>query len=1125
MAIYSPAILRTKIIPPERGIRTLVRPRVSSILLQALEYRLTILQAGPGYGKSTALAQLAYEDVPLIWYQVTEEDNDPLTFLSHLFNAAVYAIPDLSNLEGFAVNDVFLAWSSLSLPISWRKIVDQFLNLLSEFFETTKKDLPRRILLVIDDAHLVTDTGDVPLILDRLIGLAPASLHVLLAGRPTISLPTLSRWRAQGDMLLLDQTILIFTPTEISSLFAAHYNLELTQEEVDSLSSYTEGWAIALQLIWQSIRTQTAQITEFSIRPDQLFQVDRKTTSLEMLFEVLAREVFSCQPPDIRDFLLITATLRDLQPDACNAIRGAADSLAMLAYLKRQDLFVSETSGRVLRYHHIFHSFLRQLTPNAQRIQWHLNAAAYFTVQNNSESTIYHLLEAEDWVETASLLDSYAPVLLSSGRLDTLSAYILALPPEILMIHPMLTFTLGEIARLHSRFDEALGWYKQAEKTWRSHRQHDGVARSLRGQARVYLDTVNPTQAEKVLEEAIYLSDGFEDRDSQVRLFELLAENKLNAGQIAESERLRQRADEMRMQGPTSSQLWFRVLLRTGRLNEARRELEIQAEEEKHQPVQTPRAHRETILLLSLIYSLIGLSQEALQTATEGTQRGEELKSPFITAVGYMRQGHARVLVAAHKNDPIEITNILNSAKESYQKCIDISRSLNVSRLLVEANWGLCRLSGYQGDLVNAQNYAQIAIEIAAQAGDEWIASLTRLSLGASLTLAARYEAAEAWLNHALSGFQECSDPFGQTVTRIWLIYGWLKQQSAVPTAQNRLIRLDGTSSLVELLQICQDSGYDFIFLQPSLVGAPDDRIFTPMLLFARDKIKGLDTKIRIYIDNLLEQLGMPGIEFHPGYRLRVQTLGGFQVWLGSEVIPTNGWRREKAKLLFQLLITNRRTPLDRDQICEYLWPEADPAAAQRNFKITLNTLFQVLEPLRDPGSESAYIFRDGTTYILRPNSDINIDSENFSLAIRQWMLQVSKLDPNNYNSRLECLSTGQEAVKIYSGEYLPETLYTSWAAEERERLATLFMESADRLAELAILHGDNKCAIDLCQRILTQDNCWERAYRHLMLAYAHMSDHGQVGRTYQRCVQTLHMELDVIPAPETQALFEKLTH
>jgi tetratricopeptide (TPR) repeat protein len=133
----------------------------------------------------------------------------------------------------------------------------------------------------------------------------------------------------------------------------------------------------------------------------------------------------------------------------------------------------------------------------------------------------------------------------------------------------MLLLTLGKLDRLRSRFDAALDWYKQAETIWRAGNQPDGVARALRGQARVYLDTVNPSKAEELLEEAIRLTDGFENRETQIRIFEMLAENKLNAGRVEEAERLRQRAASLRLAGPSNDELWFRVLLRTGRLMDA----------------------------------------------------------------------------------------------------------------------------------------------------------------------------------------------------------------------------------------------------------------------------------------------------------------------------------------------------------------------------------------------------------------------------------------------------------------------------------------------------------------------------------------------------------------------------
>lgn len=1076
MRLFAPHVVRTKIVPPPRRARTLARPRVIQQLAQALDYRLTILQAGAGYGKSTALAELAESVAPLIWCQVSDEDGDPLVLLLHICHALQHALPGVTDLPTAVIE----AWDGDQGPLPWRGILDQIINALS-------RGLDEPALLVIDDAHQIMGSGDIPHLLDRLVALAPAYLHILLAGRPTLTLPGLARWRSRGELLLLDQTTLAFNRSEITALFTAHYNVTLTPAEADALLSYTEGWAIALQLIWQSLRSQPRLALDIPQR--------WQTATLDALFDLLAHEVFGGQREAVQQFLVLTATLRDLTPAACAALCRAAgraedDAAAMLAYLRRQELFVVETAEGVLRYHHIFHTFLRRQINEAQQETWHRAAAAYFAGRGDQETAIYHLLEAHAWEAVADLLDALAPDLLAAGRLDTLAAYIDALPPETLHQHPVILFMLGELARLHSRFEEALGWYRQAEKIWRGQSRQEGIARALRGQARVYLDTVDPSRAEQLLEEAIRLSDGFEDREAQIRLYELLAENKLNAGRVEEAERLRQRADSLRLAGPANDQLWFRVLLRTGRLYEARQALEAHAEAERRAPVQTPRAHRETLLLLSLIYALQGEAAAAYQAAQEGAQRGEALGSPFVSAVGYMRQGHALTLLGDYRTRAEQYA----AARQQYERSIELSRMLAVPRLRVEAGWGLCRTYGYAGDLASAAAIAEESIAIALQAGDEWIASLIRLTLGASCVLAGRYTEAEEWLGRAGSGFQACSDPFGRTATRLWLALACLRQKQV-----ERL-----TQILPDVLAACRANGYDFLLTRPSFAGAPDARLFTPLLLYAvkRGWARG-------YALQLLENLGLHRVELHPGYQVRVQTLGGFQVWLGDALIPANGWRRKTARQLFQLLITNRRTPLDRDQICEALWPEADPGAAQQNFKIALNALYQVLEPARDPGAESAYILREGTAYGLRPHADLWLDADAFLAAVKAARGRLAAL---------------QDALALYQGEYLPDARYETWAAAERERLAAIFLESADTLVERLIEQARPGEAIDLCQRILAQDNCWERAYRHLMLAFHALGDRGQVARAYQRCVQTLRDELDVDPAPETQALYAKLT-
>src|SRR5690606_28532357 len=138
---------------------------------------------------------------------------------------------------------------------------------------------------------------------------------------------------------------------------------------------------------------------------------------------------------------------------------------------------------------------------------------------------------------------------------------------------------------------------------------------------------------------------------------------------------------------------------------------------------------------------------------------------------------------------------------------------------------------------------------------------------------------------------------------------------------------------------------------------------------------------------------------------------------------------------------------LDRDQILEYLWPGMDPVAAGRNFKVTLNSLYHVLEPERDPGAEAALICRDGSAYGIRPGADIRLDSEAFASAVAEANAVYAR-------GPAEAAAWLEEALARCEGDYVPEALYETGAAAERERLAVVFLSAAGGLAEPYVAEG-----------------------------------------------------------------------
>ncbi|MCP4426668.1 MAG: transcriptional regulator [Chloroflexi bacterium] len=1065
-------IVRTKLTPPRTSKYTHPRLRLTRQLSDAQNFRLTIVHAGPGYGKSTALAGLVQAESSVIWYQLGVDDTDPLAFLSHLIHSCTAVTPDLSPASLARLEE----WEQNGRTAPWMPIVDSLINELPQ-------SAPSPLFLVLDDAHHLNNGPQVQQILDRFIGHAPAYLHFILATRYPIALPNLVAWRVRGELLEIGQAALIFTSDEIVSLFRDQYNMTLTADQVSELAAHTEGWPIALQLVGQWLQSGgDATLPEAVAR-----------LSGSDLFAYLTQEILAQQAPDVQDFLRVTAVFRQMTPDLCDCLRDADDSRQLLRYLEENGLFVVTSGNGDIRYHHLFRDLLRSQLPPDEIETAHRQAAHCCQKHSRQEEAVYHLLAARDYETAAKQLKNLGRNMALAGRLDTLANWIGSLPPHILENHPPLLVYLGDSARLHSRFDEALAWYKQAETRSRLMGNLPAIGQALRGQARIYLDTVNPSQAEQLLQEALRLSDGQEDRESRARLLELLAENLLNQGRAREAETYREQARELRREGPGEAELSIRVLLRTGQLDQARRLLEKHAEKERQEPAPRPRAHRETLLLLSLILAMQGEAEAAYQCAVEGAERGKALDSPFVTAVGYMRQGHAWLL---QKDEPG-----YSEAYRCFHEAIRISETLDVPRLKIEAYWGLCQAYGFPGDLENARASAENGLKIARAVGDEWVTGCIFASLGASYALAQQAEKATEWLTQAQRTYRECGDSYGEAVSRLWLSYTRHQHGDTARLEQN----------VTELLRLAQTHGYDYLFQRRTLLGPPDPRALVPILVFARDA----DIHA-VFAQQLLSQMGLDKVQLHPGYQLRLQLLGPFHAWRGAIEIDANAWKRKKARQLFLFLLTHRHAFLEREQIADSLWPELGPEQAQRDFKIAHSALLSVLEPQRGRNAPSAYIIRDGSRYGWCSTADVWLDVVEFETLIKQgnavYLQDATRAAP-----------LYRQAMALYQGEYLQEFPYEEWCSEKREHLSTLFLQTAERLAAILVQHQDWEEAINVAQVILTHDDCWENAYRILIQAYADQGHYGQAVRAYRRCVERLNTVLGVTPSPITTRLFESL--
>ncbi|MFZ5825245.1 MAG: BTAD domain-containing putative transcriptional regulator [Bacillota bacterium] len=1060
-------VLTAKLLPPRPRRHTLVRPRLQGRLMEALEVPLTIVHAGPGYGKTTALASfLAEQPHPVVWYGIAEGDADPLPFLLHLIYALRMANPHI----GEKALSVLAEGEGPNRP--WHLAVEALINdmVFSRQPET---------LVVLDDFHLVDEVPPVRSVVEHLVDHLPPHAHLIIASRRRPPLAGLPKWRARAEVLEVGESDLVFTPEEVGTLFRAQYGLHLTDQQCGELARHTEGWIIALQLVWQGMRKGSALAEVWGGR----------TGSLEALFAYLAQEVLARQKGFVRRFLLTTAVLERLTAAACDAVMGESGSERVLAELEENGLFLQPLPGGGYRYHQLFQQFLRERAQEDEET-WRAHqrrAAHHYQEAGDQEEAAVHLLEAGDYQEAARTVTLAAPALLEGGRTDQLLSLLDRLPPPTFEAYPELRLRWGDGLRLTSRFEGALDAYREAAERYREAGDRRGLCLALQAQGRVYLDTIQPGEADGLLREALSLSEALTEQE-RATLLALIAENETNRGRPEDAARFAQMAAA---QVPLREDLEVRAHLRTGRLAAAVACLDRLERQGRSQAV---RSHREVPLLYSLLASLMGDAERALATAEDGIAAGQEKGSPFVEAVGHMRRGHALQL------NPL---TPFDEAAAGYRQAIEMMDELRVVRGKAEPLAGLTLLYGHAaGDWAQAEKHGRVGAQIAAAARDQWFYAFCLLALGSAGLATGHDDEGRRYLGEAEQAFQEAGDANGLALARLW--------QAVLAHREGEWERFGRAMS--GALTGAQQGGYAFLFTRRTLFGLRDQQALIPLLSEARARSIQAD-----YAGWLLAEMGIANPDHHPGFTLRIRILGNFAVWRGRQEVTVKDWQREKAKQLFQLFITQRRRLLQKEQIIDLLWPGAESSAAFRDFKVALNALFNALEPNRAARSGSFYIVRQGTAYGLNLASGFWLDADEFEGLATQGLALVGRGKPEEAERPL------RRALDLYQGDFLEDAPYEDWAAEERERLRLLYLRAAETLAQRALHQGDYESCIQLCDRILIRDHCWEEAFRLLMQSYNRMGNRSMALRTYDRCVQNLEAELSIKPMAETQQLYERI--
>ena len=1068
-------VTRTKVLLPRRPATLLTRERLLDLLCDLLDCRLIIIAAPAGYGKTSLLIDLAHHvELSVGWYALDPLDQDPHRFLAHFIVSIAERFPNFGKQSSAALQNA--AAPDLDMDQLARIIANEVYEQIQEHF-----------VLVLDDYHTVGDSEVINRFISHFVRAVDENCHLIISSRTLLTLPDLPLMVARSQVGGLEFKDLAFQADEIQSLLLQNYHLTVPASEAERLVRETEGWITGLllsaQTMWQGMadRVRLARVSGVG------------------LYDYLAQQVLDQQPAPVRDFLLRTSLLDEFDAELCRAVLGPDENWKhLIDTILRSNLFVLpvDHGDTWLRYHHLFRDFLQarlaqehpeERDPILRRL------AAVYAEREEWEKAYDVYRRLGDVTATADLIEQAGSSLVKSGRWTTLVRWMDALPAEVLSSHPGLLSLRGFAAVELGEVERGLALLDQAEIIFRETQDLPRLARTLvrRAVDRRLLGEYQASLADA--DEALALSERNQDmlaiqaealRAKGGGLYQLGQLNEA-VGWFLQSLQVYTALDDEQNVAMLLMELGS-TYISTGSYDQALTHYDRALDYWRR----TGDIFRQANLLnnLGVLYHLKGNYDQARSFLEEAVDCAR-------------RSGYARIeaLALSSLGDLYADLDALDAALNAYRQADGIVRRTGERFLLLYLNLAKAALSRSDGKQVQARALLEAAEQLAQNSGSGFEHGLWQREAG-------RLALAEGDALQAITHFDEAARRFddgGQRVeaacTHLCLaVAHWASgNEEAAMAHLERAFRvaasLDSQHTLVvagrqaqKLLEAAQNT---------ATIGHQASELLGQVVQFEQ-QMPALRRRLRRQAATV--PLTPPKLYF--------QALGKVQVLVDGRQVTSAEWQAQAARdLLFCLLA--HPDGLTKEAVGVIFWPESTPAQLKLRFKQTVYRLRRVL------GQDVVLLDQD--RYRFNRALDYEYDVEVFWEKLAQAQATTE---------RAERAAAYRAAVDLYAGSYLPDVDGT-WIYSEWVRLQQAFMKAALAVAGFHLETGEYGAATDYCQRVLAQDPCEEEAHRLVMRAYAAMGNQAAVTRQFESCRQALLQEANAPLAPQTEALYKRLTH
>lgn len=444
-------LITTKFNIPVTSSKVVKRSRLFKKLDMFIEYKLILVTATAGYGKTTLVTSWLEEKkkskVIVAWLSLDEEDNDVECFWSY-FLWSLYNKVSKINEAGENVKKLYKSSAGFN-----KLYIAELINIVDKLNE--------EILMIVDDFHVITQDkimDDIKFLIKNM----PSNMHILIISR---NLPQfgLARLRAADNLLEINQYDLYFTCEETNEFFHKASGTDLTSEKCNMLWNNTEGWAAGIQM------------TALAIKNSGERNFDNTYKNNEFIFEYIGEEVFSSLNESVKKFLLYTSILNEFSYEICNYLLDIENSMEIIKDIESANLFLISLDDEhtCFHYHNLFKNFLRKQLDTLEVEFVHKlfgKVAQWYESNKQINKAVENYIKALDFKKAVWLIEQVSGEILCTGRAKALHKWNEMLPKDVVRTNSRLIMNSAWAASADGKTNQVLSYIMMAKNCNHTHK-------------------------------------------------------------------------------------------------------------------------------------------------------------------------------------------------------------------------------------------------------------------------------------------------------------------------------------------------------------------------------------------------------------------------------------------------------------------------------------------------------------------------------------------------------------------------------------------------------------------------------------------------------------------------------